>query len=116
MYVRKNEVMRVKRERDFLVDAYAKSDQNPEMIWITQLRYSFQGLNGLSIKNRGLNDSSRFIVDASHLYLAMDYHPGGDFRSLLNNLGSITEEYARFYFAEMVSAVNALHNLGYIHR
>eukprot|EP01102_Stenamoeba_stenopodia_P014016 TRINITY_DN4617_c0_g1_i6.p1 TRINITY_DN4617_c0_g1~~TRINITY_DN4617_c0_g1_i6.p1 ORF type:complete len:785 (+),score=162.30 TRINITY_DN4617_c0_g1_i6:705-3059(+) len=96
MYVRKNEVMRVKRERDFLVDAYGKSDQNPEMIWITQLRYSFQ--------------------DTSHLYLAMDYHPGGDFRSLLNNLGSITEEYARFYFAEMICAVNALHNLGYIHR
>ena len=54
--------------------------------------------------------------DTSHVYLAMEYVPGGDFRTLMNNSGVLKEEYARFYIAEMFMAVNELHKLGYIHR
>lgn len=50
------------------------------------------------------------------MYLAMEYVPGGDFRTLLSVSGVLREQNARFYFAEMCSAVFTLHSLGYIHR
>jgi serine/threonine protein kinase len=46
----------------------------------------------------------------------MEYVPGGDFRTLLNNSGVLKEEHARFYISEMFAAVSELHKLGYIHR
>jgi tRNA A-37 threonylcarbamoyl transferase component Bud32 len=46
----------------------------------------------------------------------MEYVPGGDFRTLLNNSGVLKEEHARFYISEMFAAVCELHKLGYIHR
>lgn len=46
----------------------------------------------------------------------MEYVPGGDFRTLLNNSGVLKEEHARFYITEMFAGVNELHQLGYIHR
>lgn len=64
--------------------------------WLVRLLYAFQ--------------------DAQHVYLAMEYVPGGDFRTLLNNSGVLKEEHARFYISEMFVAVNELHKLGYIHR
>lgn len=54
--------------------------------------------------------------DPQYVYLAMEYVPGGDFRTLLNNSGVLKEEHARFYISEMFAAVNELHKLGYIHR
>lgn len=54
--------------------------------------------------------------DQQHVYLAMEYVPGGDFRTLLNNSGVLKEDHARFYIAEMFAGVTELHNLGYIHR
>ena len=64
--------------------------------WLVRLLYAFQ--------------------DAEHVYLAMEYVPGGDFRTLLNNSGVLKEEHARFYISEMFAAVCELHKLGYIHR
>ena len=46
----------------------------------------------------------------------MEYVPGGDFRTLLNNAGVLKEEIARFYISEMFVGVSELHKLGYIHR
>ena len=54
--------------------------------------------------------------DPTHVYLAMEYVPGGDFRTLLNNAGVLKEEIARFYISEMFVGVSELHKLGYIHR
>lgn len=42
--------------------------------------------------------------------------PGGDFRTLLNNIGVLHNRHSRFYIAEMFCCVDALHQLGYIHR
>ena len=64
--------------------------------WLVRLLYAFQ--------------------DPDHVFLAMEYVPGGDFRTLLCNNGALKEEYARFYMAEMLVSVNELHRLGYIHR
>ncbi len=54
--------------------------------------------------------------DFESVYLAMEYVPGGDLRTLFNNSGCLREEHARFYIAEMFMCVAELHRLGYIHR
>ena len=64
--------------------------------WLVRLLYAFQ--------------------DNLYVYLAMEYVPGGDFRTFLNNTGIMHEKYSLFYATEMFVAVNELHKLGYIHR
>ncbi|KAI9823479.1 MAG: hypothetical protein M1832_002490 [Thelocarpon impressellum] len=83
-----DEIRHVLTERDILTAA--KSE------WLVKLLYAFQ--------------------DEQSIYLAMEYVPGGDFRTLLNNTGVLHNRHARFYIAEMISSVDALHQLGYIHR
>ncbi|CCM06481.1 uncharacterized protein FIBRA_08750 [Fibroporia radiculosa] len=83
-----DEIRHVLVERDILT-----ATKTP---WLVRLLYAFQ--------------------DPSHVYLAMEYVPGGDFRTLLNNSGVLKEEHAKFYISEMFAAVNELHKLGYIHR
>jgi serine/threonine protein kinase len=85
---KKNKVTQMKNERDVLASGLTG--------WMVQLAYSFQ--------------------DPHHCYLAMEYCPGGDLRHLLFNLGYLEEDEARLYMAEMILAVHALHQLGYIHR
>ncbi|GAA5938756.1 uncharacterized protein JCM15063_004860 [Sporobolomyces koalae] len=83
-----DEIRHVLTERDILA-----STSSP---WLVRLLYAFQ--------------------DPLHVYLAMDFIAGGDFRTLLNNSGVLKEEHARFYISEMFCSVNELHKLGYIHR
>ncbi|KAH3900889.1 probable Serine/threonine-protein kinase DBF20 [Saccharomycodes ludwigii] len=75
-------------ERDILT--ITRSD------WLVKLFYAFQ--------------------DSQCLYLAMEFVPGGDFRTLLFNTRTLISSHARFYISEMFCAVNALHELGYTHR
>jgi serine/threonine kinase 38 len=84
----KNQVTHVRSERDILVKA-----KNP---WIVSLKYSFQ--------------------DDENLYLVMEYLPGGDLMNLLIKKDILSEDEARFYTAEMISAIETVHNLNYIHR
>ncbi|KAG6899226.1 hypothetical protein C0993_012096 [Termitomyces sp. T159_Od127] len=83
-----DEIRHVLVERDILT-----ATKTP---WLVRLLYAFQ--------------------DPEHVYLAMEYVPGGDFRTLLNNSGVLKEDHARFYISEMFAAVTELHKLGYIHR
>ncbi|KAG7251061.1 hypothetical protein CRUP_005488, partial [Coryphaenoides rupestris] len=65
--------------------------------WIPELYYAFQ--------------------DTEHLYLAMEYLPGGDLMSLLNRYeDQFDESMAQFYLAELVEAIHSVHQLGYVHR
>ncbi|XP_074522798.1 citron Rho-interacting kinase isoform X1 [Halichoeres trimaculatus] len=65
--------------------------------WIPELLYAFQ--------------------DKEHVYLAMEYLPGGDLMSLLNRYeDQFDESMAQFYLAELVEAIHAVHLLGYVHR
>ncbi|KAL0164795.1 hypothetical protein M9458_040548, partial [Cirrhinus mrigala] len=50
-----------------------------------------------------------------YLYLVMEFMPGGDLVTLTSNY-DIPEEWARFYTAEVVLALDAIHSLGFIHR
>lgn len=70
----------------------AKSDE-----WIPKLYASFQ--------------------DDQHLYLVMEYAPGGDLQGLMERRNfKFTEEEAKFYIAELVLAVERIHQWGYMHR
>jgi serine/threonine-protein kinase MRCK len=78
-----------KEERDVLVFGDRR--------WITHLHYAFQ--------------------DESNLYLVMDYYCGGDLLTLLSKFEDrLPEDMARFYIAEMVLAIDSIHNLRYVHR
>uniref|UniRef100_A0A8C1QN99 Rho-associated protein kinase n=1 Tax=Cyprinus carpio TaxID=7962 RepID=A0A8C1QN99_CYPCA len=74
-------------ERDIM--AFSKSP------WIVQLCCAFQ--------------------DEKYLYLVMEFMPGGDLVTLTSNY-DIPEEWARFYTAEVVLALDAIHSMGFIHR
>lgn len=50
------------------------------------------------------------------LFLVMEYLPGGELFFHLSKRGLFLEEYAKFYAAEMVLAVEHLHSKGIIHR
>uniref|UniRef100_A0A8C1SPM4 non-specific serine/threonine protein kinase n=1 Tax=Cyprinus carpio TaxID=7962 RepID=A0A8C1SPM4_CYPCA len=78
-----------REERDVLV--------NGDCQWITRLHYAFQ--------------------DDNFLYLVMDYYVGGDLLTLLSKFEDrLPEDMARFYLAEMVLAINSVHQLHYVHR
>ncbi|XP_036007093.1 citron rho-interacting kinase isoform X2 [Fundulus heteroclitus] len=65
--------------------------------WMPQLLYAFQ--------------------DQDHVYLAMEYLPGGDLMSLLNRYeDQFDESMAQFYLAELIEAIHTVHQLGYVHR
>uniref|UniRef100_A0A8C7HF85 non-specific serine/threonine protein kinase n=1 Tax=Oncorhynchus kisutch TaxID=8019 RepID=A0A8C7HF85_ONCKI len=65
--------------------------------WIPQLLYAFQ--------------------DQDNVYLAMDYLPGGDLMALMNRYEEqFDEAMAQFYLAELVEAIHAVHQMGFVHR
>uniref|UniRef100_A0A3B5KYR1 non-specific serine/threonine protein kinase n=1 Tax=Xiphophorus couchianus TaxID=32473 RepID=A0A3B5KYR1_9TELE len=53
--------------------------------------------------------------DDRNLYMVMEFMPGGDVVTLTINY-DIPEKWARFYTAELVLALDAIHSMGFIHR
>lgn len=85
---KKDQLAHVKAERDVL----AESDSP----WVVNLYYSFQ--------------------DSVYLYLIMEFLPGGDLMTMLIKYEIFSEDVTRFYMAECVLAIEAVHRLGFIHR
>lgn len=54
--------------------------------------------------------------DPINLYLVMEFLPGGDMMTLLIKRDTLSEEETMFYIAEAALAIQAIHNLGFIHR
>uniref|UniRef100_H3BGN6 Citron Rho-interacting kinase n=1 Tax=Latimeria chalumnae TaxID=7897 RepID=H3BGN6_LATCH len=55
--------------------------------------------------------------DKNHLYLVMEYQPGGDLLAMLNRYDDqFDESMAQFYLAELVLAIHTVHQMGYVHR
>ena len=107
--VLKNQVTHVRAERNILAlhsEKYQQSNEQSSVIskngddplgrWIVQLNTSFQ--------------------DKHNLYLVMEYLPGGDLMGMLIEKDTFSEEATRFYAAEAILAIEAVHALGYIHR
>nr|XP_057946736.1 rho-associated protein kinase 2 isoform X2 [Doryrhamphus excisus] len=74
-------------ERDIM--AFANSS------WVVQLCCAFQ--------------------DEHYLYMVMEYMPGGDLVNLTSTY-DVPEKWAKFYTAEVVMALDAIHSMGFIHR
>ncbi|XP_069370860.1 rho-associated protein kinase 2-like isoform X3 [Paralichthys olivaceus] len=53
--------------------------------------------------------------DDRHLYMVMEFMPGGDVVTLTMNY-DMPEKWARFYTAEVVLALDTIHSMGFIHR
>uniref|UniRef100_A0AAY4AAG7 non-specific serine/threonine protein kinase n=1 Tax=Denticeps clupeoides TaxID=299321 RepID=A0AAY4AAG7_9TELE len=53
--------------------------------------------------------------DDRYLYMVMEYMPGGDLVNLTSTY-DVPEKWAKFYTAEVVMALDAIHSMGYIHR
>lgn len=74
--LRKLQEGHVRAERDLLETASGTTR------WIVRLAYSFQ--------------------DIDHLYLVLEWMPGGDLLNLLIDRDVFPEDFAKFYMAEMV--------------
>lgn len=46
----------------------------------------------------------------------MEFLPGGDLMTMLIKYDTFSEDVTRFYIAECVLAIEAVHKLGFIHR
>eukprot|EP00798_Chlamydomonas_sp_ICE-L_P021216 gene21216-28126_t len=86
--LRRGQVEHVKAERNVLAEVHSP--------FVVKLFYSFQ--------------------DEQYLYLAMEYLAGGDMMTLLMRKDILSEEDTRFYMAESVMGIEAIHKGSYIHR
>lgn len=85
---KKDQLAHVKAERDVLAESNSP--------WIVQLFYSFQ--------------------DPNYLYLIMEFLPGGDLMTMLIKYDTFSEDVTRYYIAECILSIEAIHKLGFIHR
>ncbi|KAI9320839.1 kinase-like domain-containing protein [Dichotomocladium elegans] len=89
LLISQNEVTHTISERNVLIRAFS----NP---FIVTLKFSFQ--------------------TADHLFLVMDYIPGGELFSYLQREQYFSEERARFYAAELVCALEYIHTHQVVYR
>ena len=85
---KKDQLAHVRAERDIL----AESDSP----WVVKLYTTFQ--------------------DNTFLYMLIEFLPGGDLMTMLIKYEIFSEDITRFYMAEIVMAIEAVHKLGFIHR
>ncbi|KAG8856804.1 Serine/threonine-protein kinase [Tulasnella sp. 330] len=86
--LKRDQLAHVRAERDVLAESNSP--------WVVQLFYSFQ--------------------DPQYLYLIMEFLPGGDLMTMLIKYDTFSEDVTRFYIAECVLAIEAVHKMGFIHR
>jgi serine/threonine-protein kinase RIM15 len=87
--IAKNQITNVKAERMILM----KQAESP---FVAKLYFTFQS--------------------KENLYLVMEYLNGGDCAALIKSLGSLPEEWAKNYVAEVVLGLEYLHQRGVVHR
>jgi len=52
----------------------------------------------------------------SFICFVTEFMVGGDFNGILEDVGRLDEDQARFYFAELILAIQSIHELGIVHR
>jgi len=87
--IAKNQITNVKAERMILM----KQAESP---FVAKLYFTFQSKD--------------------NLYLVMEYLNGGDCAALIKSLGSLPEEWAKNYIAEVILGLEYLHQRGVVHR
>jgi serine/threonine protein kinase len=91
--VKEDKVKNIFTEREVLLNCH-----NP---FLVGLQWAFQ-----SVRNR----------QNSHVFFVLELCSGGDLFYHLKNFGRLTEEQAKFYFAEVAIALDLLHACGVVYR
>ncbi|KHN98142.1 kinase [Metarhizium album ARSEF 1941] len=86
--LQRDQLANIRSERDILAEA--------ESPWVVKLFTTFQ--------------------DAHFLYMLMEFLPGGDLMTMLIKYEIFSEAITRFYVAECILAIEAVHKLGFVHR
>ncbi|KAI0855397.1 kinase-like domain-containing protein [Xylaria cubensis] len=86
--LRGGQLAHVRAERDILAECNSP--------WVVKLHTAFQ--------------------DNNLLYMLMEFLPGGDLMSMLIKYQIFSQDITKFYMAELVLAIDAVHKLGFIHR
>jgi len=113
-------LVRSKPKRDEPVQIYALKSMKKEMMilknQVGHVRAEREALSKASSENKWLTSLYYSFVDESHLYMVMEFLPGGDLMSLLIKEDTFSESVTRFFMAEAAHAISSVHALGYIHR
>ena len=113
-------LVRSKPKRDEPVQIYALKSMKKEMMilknQVGHVRAEREALSKASNDNKWLTALYYSFVDESHLYMVMEFLPGGDLMSLLIKEDTFSESVTRFFMAEAAHAISSVHALGYIHR
>jgi len=113
-------LVRSKPKRDEPVQIFALKSMKKEMMilknQVGHVRAEREALSKASSENKWLTSLYYSFVDESHLYMVMEFLPGGDLMSLLIKEDTFSESVTRFFMAEAAHAISSVHALGYIHR
>ena len=113
-------LVRSKPKRDEPVQIFALKSMKKEMMilknQVGHVRAEREALSKASGDNKWLTSLYYSFVDETHLYMVMEFLPGGDLMSLLIKEDTFSESVTRFFMAEAAHAISSVHALGYIHR
>ena len=113
-------LVRSKPKREEPVQIYALKSMKKEMMilknQVGHVRAEREALAKASSDNRWLTSLYSSFVDDTHLYMVMEFLPGGDLMSLLIKEDTFSESVTKFFMAEAANAISSVHALGYIHR
>jgi len=87
------------------------------LIMKDQLEYAISEANILkTVKHPFIINLEHTFQTQEHLFLALDYCPGGDLATYLCNCGTFFEDEARIIIAELILAIEHLHSLNILYR
>jgi len=113
-------LVRTKPKRDEPVQIYALKSMKKEMMilknQVGHVRAEREALAKASSENRWLTSLYYSFTDDTHLYMVMEFLPGGDLMSLLIKEDTFSESVTKFFMAQAANAISSVHALGYIHR
>jgi serine/threonine kinase 38 len=110
---------------DFDTEIFALKSMKKEMMIVkNQVNHVISERNALAAANKDaalqnhpwLTVLHSSFFDEAHLYMCMEFLPGGDLMSLLIKEDTFSEEVTKFFMAEAAQAISSVHALGYIHR
>ena len=74
--------------------------------------FSFQIVNHMKLRHPHVISLREVFLTQQHLVLVMEFAPGGDLFTYVRSRGGLPETEARWYFQQIVIAVDYCHRLG----
>ncbi|WAR23120.1 ROCK2-like protein [Mya arenaria] len=103
------------RSRNKSVEQFLNKYKNSFDV-ITKNRMRHDDFSVIKVIGRGAFGELHYsFQDEKYLYMVMDYMPGGDLVNLMSNY-DVPEKWAKFYCAEVVLSLDAIHSMGFVHR